>query len=321
MRKLRFSLGKGVNMLELKSKFIGAMIGSALGDAIGERAFRSPLHNKPETDTLRWTDDTAMAIGLAESLLKVGHVDEKDLGDTFRRHFAAEPNRGYAGGPPKIFATMDQDREHVLTYSKAASYLYGGTGSLGNGAAMRITPLALFDHTSPDFYDEVKASSMITHTHAVGIDGAWVLACAIAEALRLDPLSNFDRQTFCKWLISSAKTSEIQKKLIDVYKLVESDLSPQIASSMFGSGVEAQESVPFAIYSFLKNPLSFKDCLYCAVGNGGDRDTLGAMACAISGAYLGIEAIPQEWVLRLEQVAYIEHLATQLFEAKFYIAV
>jgi poly(ADP-ribose) glycohydrolase ARH3 len=305
-----------VNM-DLKSKFIGAMIGSAVGDAVGERAFRTPLHNKPEDGNLLvWTDDTAMAIGLAESLLKMKKVDEKDLGDTFKMHFRREPNRGYAGGPPKIFATVEKDG---ISYSKAASYLFGGRGSLGNGAAMRVTPLALYDHSSPDLYDEVKASAMVTHVHPVGIDGAWVLALAIAEAVKLDPTLNFDRVTFCKKLISSAKTSEIQNKMIDVFKLVESDLPVIVAASKFGSGVEAQESVPFAIYSFLKNPLSFKDCLYCAIGNGGDRDTLGTMACAISGAYLGIEAIPKEWIDRLEQRDYIEHLAISLSNDKFYL--
>jgi ADP-ribosylglycohydrolase len=70
--------------------------------------------------------------------------------------------------------------------------------------------------------------------------------------------------------------------------------------------------MPFAIYSFLQNTNSFEECLFCAVLNGGDRDTLGAMACAISGAFLGIEAIPNSWKLKLENKEYIERLATSL---------
>jgi poly(ADP-ribose) glycohydrolase ARH3 len=72
--------------------------------------------------------------------------------------------------------------------------------------------------------------------------------------------------------------------------------------------------MPFAIYSFLRYPKSFEACLFCAILNGGDRDTLGAMACAISGAYLGIEAIPKSWHDKLENRETIEHLASSLAE-------
>jgi poly(ADP-ribose) glycohydrolase ARH3 len=76
------------------------------------------------------------------------------------------------------------------------------------------------------------------------------------------------------------------------------------------------ESLPFALYSFLSHPKSFEDCLFCAILHGGDRDTLGAMACAISGAYLGIECIPQVWIEKLENRPYIEDLALRLSEIK-----
>ena len=49
--------------------------------------------------------------------------------------------------------------------------------------------------------------------------------------------------------------------------------------------------------------------------NGGDRDTLGTMAGAIAGAYLGIEAIPESWRQKLENLSYIEKLASRLAEA------
>jgi poly(ADP-ribose) glycohydrolase ARH3 len=70
--------------------------------------------------------------------------------------------------------------------------------------------------------------------------------------------------------------------------------------------------VPFALYAFLRYPQSFEACLFCAILNGGDRDTLGAMACAVSGAYLGIEAIPPAWRARLENREHIEELALEL---------
>ncbi len=73
-----------------------------------------------------------------------------------------------------------------------------------------------------------------------------------------------------------------------------------------------RESMPFAIYAFLRHPQSFEACLFEAILNGGDRDTLGAMSCAISGAYLGLEAIPPSWREKLENRVYIEELALKL---------
>lgn len=133
-----------------RSKFIGGMIGSALGDAIGELAFvhgdaDSLLAAVEQAQELVYTDDTAMAIGLAESLKEKGVVDQQHLGDTFRRNYEREPWRGYAMGPPTIFAVC---RERGVPYVQAAKGLFGGTGSYGNGPAMRIAPIGLFYHDS-----------------------------------------------------------------------------------------------------------------------------------------------------------------------------
>ena len=77
--------------------------------------------------------------------------------------------------------------------------------------------------------------------------------------------------------------------------------------------IEVALSMPFAIFAFLRHPQSFEETLFTAILHGGDRDTLGAMACAISGAYLGIEAIPASWRRKLENRPYIEELASKLF--------
>jgi poly(ADP-ribose) glycohydrolase ARH3 len=73
--------------------------------------------------------------------------------------------------------------------------------------------------------------------------------------------------------------------------------------------------MPFAIYSFMRNSDSFENCIFCAVLHGGDRDTLGAMAGAISGAYHGIDAIPLAWKKKLENIDFIEKLARELAES------
>ncbi len=100
-----------------------------------------------------------------------------------------------------------------------------------------------------------------------------------------------------------------------VRELIAEEAPPDRAADAIGRSVLVHESMPFALYAFLRHPESFADCLYCAVLNGGDRDTLGAMAGAISGAYLGVDAIPSVWRERLENRDDIEGLARRLAEA------
>jgi poly(ADP-ribose) glycohydrolase ARH3 len=113
-------------------------------------------------------------------------------------------------------------------------------------------------------------------------------------------------------LIDIARTDEIQEKMKLLQTLLQDNASPPTAATRLGQSVAVHESMPFALYAFLRYPHSFEACLYCAVLNGGDRDTLGAMACAVSGSYLGLEAIPRRWTDRLENRDYIEALARKL---------
>ena len=106
----------------------------------------------------------------------------------------------------------------------------------------------------------------------------------------------------------------MRDKIRDVGDLIFGQTHPSVAARQLGRTVAVHESLPFALYSFLRHPRSFEDCLFCAVLHGGDRDTLGAMACAISGAYLGIESIPQSWIQKLENRSDIEDLASRLAE-------
>jgi poly(ADP-ribose) glycohydrolase ARH3 len=304
--------------LDLKSKFLGSMVGSALGDAIGELAFlrlgKAGLRAAIEqTNVLAYTDDTAMAIGLAQSIAQMKQLDQQHLGDTFKANFKREPWRGYAKGPPTVFFLV---KRHGIPYSEAARRLFGGEGSFGNGAAMRIAPVGLFFHDSPDLYEQARASASVTHAHPIGVDGAAVLARAVAQAVKLNPQEPFPLERFSQGLIDFARTTEIRDKIALVGTLLAKDVPPPDAARRLGRSVAVHESLPFAIYAFLRSPKSFEACLFCAILHGGDRDTLGAMACGVSGAYLGIEALPQAWREKLENRKHIEGLALKLVEMR-----
>lgn len=306
-------------MEKLLSKFVGAFVGSALGDAIGEMAFRC---GKRETlleaisgvETLTWTDDTAMAIGLAESICAKRRIDPPHLGDTFRRHYEQEPWRGYASGPPTIFADVQSTG---VSYEEAARKLFGGKGSLGNGAAMRVAPAGLFYHDAPDLYDRAADSAAVTHAHPVGIDGAALMAKAVAMAVTLDPAGAFPREPFLESLVGFSRTNAFWGKIRLVRELLQQNIPPGEAATRLGRSVAVDESMPFALYAFLLHPGSYRECLLCAVLEPGDRDTVGAMAGALSGACLGIEALPAAWRHKLEDGPAIEELARRLFRARY----
>ena len=305
-------------MVDLEAKFLGAMLGSAIGDALGELAFRYSdkrqlLMASERLETIGYTDDTAMALALAESLVAIGDVESQQLGDTFRGHYEREPWRGYGPGPPTIFTHVATTG---LSYEKAARTLYDGEGSLGNGAAMRVAPVGLMFFDSAVLYEKVEVSARVTHTHPLGIDGAAVQARAIALALTWRSGKALPTGAFVQDLIAFARTTLMTSKLEKVLRLIEADVTPEMAVATLGLSVAVHESMPFSLYCFLRYPERYEDCLLCAILNGGDRDTMGAMAGAISGAYLGAAAIPESWQRKLENRERIEALARRLVELR-----
>jgi len=300
--------------IDHQRKFRGGLLGTGIGDAIGELAFRRPTREGLTTEVeareeLVYTDDTAMAIGLAESLAERKGLDQTHLGDTFRDNYQREPWRGYASGPPTVFSKVE---EKSVTYPEAARALYGGEGSFGNGAAMRIAPLGMVFYVEADLYERARLSAEVTHAHPVGIDGAAVQARAVASVVPLDPSEPFPVDDLLTMLVDTARTTEMGRKLSSVRDLLADNARPAEAARRLGMGVAVDRSQPFALYAFLRHTNSFEETLFCAALNGGDRDTMGAMACAISGAYLGDDGIPEEWCRRLENRATIEALATRL---------
>ncbi|MEJ2670983.1 MAG: ADP-ribosylglycohydrolase family protein [Deltaproteobacteria bacterium] len=305
-------MGSGKAKLEVKYR--GCLVGSALGDAIGELAFGAPAAGRLKAaiaaaPQLRYTDDTAMALGLAESLAERQGLDPQHLGRTWHRNFNREPWRGYAAGPPTIFQLAEQTG---LTYEELARRLFGGQGSFGNGAAMRVAPLGLWFHDSAALYDKAAACAAVTHAHPLAQDGAAIQAGAVALGVGLDPEKPFSLEAFIEPLLRRARTPEFQEKLSLVQALVAQQVPGPEAAKILGKSVKIHESLPFALYAFVSHPHSFEACLLEAVLNGGDRDTLGAMAGAVSGAYLGVAAIPALWREKLENRDLIENLARAL---------
>lgn len=297
--------------MDKKSKFIGALVGTAIGDSLGaNREGATDIYEEKELGS-RYTDDTAMMIGVAESLAECGGFDYWDMTQRFIRNYEREPWRRYGGGPPRIFRKMRSGRSGFGMLDRE---IYPG-GSYGNGGAMRVAPVGVLYYDDPRTLRETAYHSAgITHSNELALEGAAVQACAIALAVLANPLEVKPLE-FLGALKMFTKPGPYSEKLKVIVSLLEKQSNKTEVVERLGNGVEAINSVPTAIYSFLATP-DFESAVVYAVSLGGDTDTVGAMTGAIAGACYGIESIPSRWLEKLENRLPIENLGKKLWEVK-----
>lgn len=281
-------------MQEIVDRAAGALLGTFVGDALGMPFEGLPHTAIPENVEMiearrgrgTYTDDTQMMIALAESLIARGRIDSEDLARAFLD--AYDSDRGYGHGTQRV---LELWREGVPV-SVAAGQVFDGRGSRGNGAAMRVAPVAVFFHDDPDrLRVEAAASARVTHAHPVGVDGAVAQAAAVGAALRGDDILVAAR--------AAAQTRDLARALEKVDALLSDAPTPGDVQSHLGSSADIAESIAAALYSALAHD-RFEAALRFGVRLGGDTDTVAAMAGAVAGARDGYSAIPTRWVEALE---------------------
>ncbi|MCK4475344.1 MAG: ADP-ribosylglycohydrolase family protein [Methanophagales archaeon] len=304
----------------MKSKFTGALIGSAVGDALGApvegysmKKVSSVYGEDWKMISGRYTDDTEMMIGVAESLIENKGFNGNDMAMRFIQNY--DPRRGYGPGSKEALRRIGEGE----SWEEASKKLFDGKGSYGNGAAMRIAPVGIFYYDDADKLREIAyKSSHITHSNELGKEGAALQAFSIALAVQRR-VKKEDMLLELKEFVKSEIYKEKLRKM-EVLLEKEAEVGKKEVISELGNGEETFNSVPTAIHSFLRFN-NFKDSVVYAVSLGGDTDTIGAMTGAISGAYYGEEAIPKEWVERLEGGkkgrSYIKWLGEELYRIKF----
>lgn len=310
--------------LLLKDKFKGSLLGAFIGDALGmpvEGYSREAIKNQygeiREMMEARlgkgtYTDDTEMMIGTAESLIACRGFNGEHMAKCFLENY--HENRGYGGGTKKALSLI---RDGEPWYTAGEKVISGG--SYGNGAAMRIAPVGILYFKDEENLKKVAhRASLITHAHILGKDGAAIQAYAVAKAIQGDPNSSLKKEAFINDLINFAETSEFKTRLETIKLIMNHDVSREKVVSVLGHSSVSYESVPTSIYSFLKYPNSFEEAVVYAISLGGDTDTIGAMTGAISGAFRGIEEIPERWLNQLENIGkakvYVNDLAEKLWE-------
>ena len=296
-------------------QFTGCLLGLAVGDGLGAPfeglnadnvfwGFGPPAEivKNADGEPLIYTDDTEMMLGVAETLTEHGRIVEEPLCRAFASNY--HPERGYGRGARLVLEAMADGGD----WRRIARSHFPG-GSFGNGAAMRVAPVGLlFCNDLDRVWEEARLSALPTHVHPLGVEGAQLLAVAVALAVRPGP---FDRKAFYGELRRRSMSEEFGWHL-----RTASRLRPGDTVSMLGNSLEAHRSVVTAIACFAGSPRSYEDAVARAISQGDDTDTLAAMAGALSGAHLGIEAVPTHLLGKLEDGrkgrSYIEGLAGRL---------
>ncbi|MBX5442702.1 MAG: ADP-ribosylglycohydrolase family protein [Solirubrobacteraceae bacterium] len=292
----------------------GALLGTFAGDALGMPYEGAPPAAVPERLEMldarlgrgTYTDDTQMTIALAESLLERGVVDAEALGRAFAR--AHDPRRGYGSGTTDVLRRI---RSGTHPHA-AASAAFAGKGSLGNGAAMRVAPVAVRYCGNGDLLAHAaRASAGVTHAHPIAVDAAVAPGAAIAAALDGEPPRGA--------ALAAATTPELSDRLASARELLDARPEPAAVAAALGNRPTAHESVPAAIYAAAAHE-SVEQSITFAIRCGGDTDTIGAMAGTIAAARAGASAIPARWTEALEDGPrgrrHLERLADLLVAAR-----
>lgn len=292
-------------------------MGLILGDAIGApfegcHPGREPDFPKDLPPVLHYSDDSEMAIGVAESLITSDGLEPDHLAIRFAENY--NPLRGYGPGTAAI---LDMIRGGM--HWKEANTKVFREGSFGNGAAMRAAPLGLFFFRhSGQLRAAVEEASSITHRHPLGKEGAVLIAYAVSLIATQEVEIN--KYRMLDTLLEYTSLEEYAAKLRNMKDLIARKASREQVVLTLGNSVLAFESVPTAIYIFLVHGNDFSKMMQVCISLGGDTDTIGAMAGALSGCLYGERALPAELMQKLEKGEkgkdYITDIAERLFRTQ-----
>lgn len=288
------------------------MLGLALADALGARYEGGFLERTvwkvivaASGGALRWTDDTQMAVGLAESLIAKRGLDAGDAAARWARNM--DGLRGYGPGASRLLKRVRGGEDW-----RSANRSVFPDGSYGNGAAMRAAPVGLFFRDDEAALVEAAAlSSEITHAHPLGVEGGVLIARGTAMALR----ERFDPEGFLGELRRTSGRDEYRERLALAAGFLKSPPPASEVRERLGVSIVAHESVVTALYAFCRYPDDFRGMIEYIIGLGGDTDTIGAMAGGMSGARGGVSALPEEELARLEDRSRIESVGRDLARA------
>jgi len=285
-----------------------ALEGLSVADALGETCFHPDrFHDLVHEDLAtaevpwQWTDDTAMALSLFETLEECGFVDQDVFSRRLTERFVAEPWRGFGPGAFRMLGAVAGGTD----WRDAVRNMFGGQGSFGNGSAMRIAPLAGYfaDDAYERIAEQAALSAQVTHAHEEGVAGGVAAAVAggYAWKTRAARADHAVKRGLLETVLSFTPPGEVRDGLERATKLeFETPIEEAARTLGNGSRVSCQDTVPFCLWAAARHLDNYRDGFLQVIRAGGDIDTNAAIACGTIVLATGLESIPAVWRERRE---------------------
>lgn len=306
--------------LTRQDRYRGCLLGLAVGDALGAQVEFQPPGTFPPVEEMigggpwqlrpgEWTDDTSMALCLADSLVERGGFDAEDQMDRYSRWLWEGYMTPRGELPPDIGVTT---RTALAKFRDTGNPWAGSTDPMtaGNGSLMRLAPVPMFFAGNPrQAVEHAAASSKTTHAAKEAVD-----ACRYYAALLVGALNGVAKETLLAgWYSPQDCTDNTWDR---------SSLAPAIARIASGSFREKEppeirgtgyvvRSMEAALWAFDRSR-DFDDGLLRAVNLGDDADTTGAIYGQLAGAHYGASGIRRAWRRTVAARDIIEGLADRL---------
>ena len=290
-----------------RNRYRGTLLGLAVGDCLGvpleftrpgERTV-SDLQGGGTFDLTigEWTDDTSMALCLADSIVSCGVFDAHDQLQRYIRW----QNDGLWSSKDFCFDIGITVAQALRRYDPDGTPYVGSTDphTAGNGSLMRLAPIPMaYGYDDGICATYAAQSSLTTHGAATAVDACQLYAAYIAAAIRGVP-----RHVFLEAPRTEGMASEIQE-------IAHGSFRTNSPPAIVGSGYVVR-SLEAALWAFAGND-SYATATLAAVNLGEDADTTGAICGMLAGAYWGESGIPEHWLGHLVRKREIEWLAEEL---------
>lgn len=295
-------------MIEDKQK--GMLVGLAIGDTLGmplefkQRGTFKPLEVLTEGGPFNlplgyWTDDTSMALCLADSILEKQGYDSYDV----MNRYADWQTNGYRSSTGVCFDIGNQVSSAIAQYKSQPEVAITDqrTESAGNGCIMRLAPVVVAS---------LAANNTLEHTMQI--------AAISARETHFSTLAEEATALFAKLLVNAVQaTSKDQVLQLDTKVPFNAQLLAVVHQASQKTVDELKptgyvlDTLEVAIWAFMTTD-NFKDGALGAINLGGDSDTIGAVYGQLAGAYYGLSGIPQQWLEQLYDYNEIVRVAEQL---------
>lgn len=266
---------------------LGCLLGGAIGDAWGSAFEGSP---DTEGEPRRWcfTDDTQLTLATCEAILEAGGVQPEVIAEHFTLWFVSGRLSGLGASTLKALRDLQFGAHWALSGAK-------GPRAAGNGAAMRIAPLAfVLNGHDPAAQQLIRDVCRITHHHDEAYVGALAVLLAVQDA---HSLQNVDLDHIGLRLPDSRVRDRL-RELATVPNSMILDVALQYGASGF-----VAESVPLALYAAAQESrLGFEGVLADIMRITGDTDTVASIAGSVMGTALGRSGLPNMLLAQLPDI-------------------